>query len=455
MQIQCEYCKNWIEDTVEKCPYCGASNTHLKRYADTTPKTIAELKTWYAERNLPPEEVTRFFIGTDYRAPKAFGIYQDGKNFIVYKNKADGSRAVRYKGPDEAYAVNELYLKLKEEILHQKARNMAKRSGASQPQRSSGNVNPGGSSRSYQPSQASQMSPEEKARRKAEKQAEAQAYARKKAEQKKKSRRNLIIFRSILFTVLGGLLALMATCTVRWALRTNRGEYYAASADPVYYRYTHDNSDDWEWWKYTDGAWGYFGELQGDENFPDGIDKSDRYTKLERLEKALNITVEPVRKSRAFLDMYPEKPKNAYYYAQDHLWYYAVDSYGAGYGRDRNGWYYYDEDESNWHYLARYTDSDQVPEELYYESEDYALTDDYKKLQSDYAYVFPAGFVWTESTDFKTSDYYEDIQWSAEKHAEEERERRQEERDNDNDNDYDWDDDDDWDYDDYDWDSDW
>ena len=46
MQIQCEYCKNWMEDTVEKCPYCGASNAHLKRYAETTPKTIEELKTW-------------------------------------------------------------------------------------------------------------------------------------------------------------------------------------------------------------------------------------------------------------------------------------------------------------------------------------------------------------------------------------------------------------------------
>ena len=35
---------------------------------------------------------------------------------MVYKNKADGSRAVRYSGPDEAYAVRELYLKLKSEV---------------------------------------------------------------------------------------------------------------------------------------------------------------------------------------------------------------------------------------------------------------------------------------------------------------------------------------------------
>lgn len=67
--------------------------------------------------------MTRFFIGEDYKEPKAFGIYQDGNRFIVYKNKADGSRAIRYDGLDEAYAVNEIYLKLKEEIANQKARN--------------------------------------------------------------------------------------------------------------------------------------------------------------------------------------------------------------------------------------------------------------------------------------------------------------------------------------------
>ena len=85
-----------------------------------TPKTIEELQAWYEARNLPPSDVTRFFIGVNYKGPKAFGIYKEGNDFIVYKNKADGQRAVRYKGSDEAYAVNELYLRLKEEILNQK-----------------------------------------------------------------------------------------------------------------------------------------------------------------------------------------------------------------------------------------------------------------------------------------------------------------------------------------------
>lgn len=32
-----------IPETVEQCPYCGASNNSIKRTADGTPKTIAEL----------------------------------------------------------------------------------------------------------------------------------------------------------------------------------------------------------------------------------------------------------------------------------------------------------------------------------------------------------------------------------------------------------------------------
>ena len=91
--------------------------------AHETPRTIEELRAWYAARNLPPEEVTRFFIGKDIKEPRAFGIYRDGDRFVVYKNKDDGSRAVRYHGPDEGYAVNELYLRLKQEIENQKGRN--------------------------------------------------------------------------------------------------------------------------------------------------------------------------------------------------------------------------------------------------------------------------------------------------------------------------------------------
>lgn len=127
MQIKCEYCGSMIEETADKCPFCGATNNAVKRTADKTPKTIAELQQWYQDRHLPPYETTRFFIGINYKKPKAFGIYQDGDQFIVYKNKANGERAIRYQGTDETYAVNELYLKLKSEILNQKANNQTRK----------------------------------------------------------------------------------------------------------------------------------------------------------------------------------------------------------------------------------------------------------------------------------------------------------------------------------------
>lgn len=124
MKVQCSYCNSWMNDTEEKCSNCGGINIAYKRSTDKTPKTIDELKQWYADHHLPPAEKTRFYIGLDYQGPRAFGVYRNAKGeFVVYKNKDNGQRAIRYQGTDEAYAVNELYLKLKEEILNQKRHN--------------------------------------------------------------------------------------------------------------------------------------------------------------------------------------------------------------------------------------------------------------------------------------------------------------------------------------------
>ena len=122
MKARCEYCNNLVDDGEEICPGCGAVNKNYKRVANEVPTTIDELKQWYKDRNLPPYETTRFFIDIDYKAPKAFGIYKDNATgkYVVYKNKDTGERAIRYEGTDEKYAVNELYLKLKEEIAMRK-----------------------------------------------------------------------------------------------------------------------------------------------------------------------------------------------------------------------------------------------------------------------------------------------------------------------------------------------
>lgn len=114
---KCQYCGSTVSSEDQKCPSCGAPNPN---YVEPTerqiflPKTIEELKEYCAQRGMPLLRM-RFFIGEDFREPRAFGIYKDGNNFVVYKNKSDGSRAIRYRGPDEAHAVNELFLKLLDE----------------------------------------------------------------------------------------------------------------------------------------------------------------------------------------------------------------------------------------------------------------------------------------------------------------------------------------------------
>lgn len=131
MKIKCDYCGAYINDTDERCSNCGAVNSHLQRNANEAPKTIEELKQWYVDHNLPDENITRFFIGKNYTEKRAFGIYKDEQtgNVVVYKNKDDGTRAIRYEGKDEAYGVNELYIRLKEEIINQKQHNLNKQQG--------------------------------------------------------------------------------------------------------------------------------------------------------------------------------------------------------------------------------------------------------------------------------------------------------------------------------------
>ena len=113
----CRYCGSTISSSEEKCPNCGAPNEGYVAETERRiflPQTIEELKEYCAERGMPLLRM-RFFIGEDYREPKAFGIYKEGSSFVVYKNKANGERAIRYRGPDEKHAVTELFMKLLEE----------------------------------------------------------------------------------------------------------------------------------------------------------------------------------------------------------------------------------------------------------------------------------------------------------------------------------------------------
>ena len=116
----CPYCGSPMEDKNVLCPNCGAyveinlTESSPERSSEqmiTHPKTIEELQCYCAQHGMPLVRM-RFFIGEDYKEPRAFGIYKYGSDFIVYKNKDTGERAIRYSGPDEAYAVNEIFQKL-------------------------------------------------------------------------------------------------------------------------------------------------------------------------------------------------------------------------------------------------------------------------------------------------------------------------------------------------------
>ena len=117
---KCPFCGQVVTSDQKVCPSCGGENIlfaedHPQRIMN--PATLEELKEYCAERNMPLLRM-RFFIGENVSEARAFGIYQVGDVFTVYKNKSDGSRAIRYSGTDEAYAVGEIHSKLLEECYN-------------------------------------------------------------------------------------------------------------------------------------------------------------------------------------------------------------------------------------------------------------------------------------------------------------------------------------------------
>ncbi len=124
MKVNCDYCGNYMETTDVSCPHCGAANTHIAGHYSKNPVTIEELKA-YCDSNKLPLDKMHVHIGENYTAPMAFGIYKDdvSGHFVVYKNKPDGQRAIRYEGKDEAYAVNELYQKIRTMVANARGRN--------------------------------------------------------------------------------------------------------------------------------------------------------------------------------------------------------------------------------------------------------------------------------------------------------------------------------------------
>lgn len=90
---------------------------NLSELEDVKLSSITELEDFFRTKNIPEEKI-RFFVNENRQEPRCFGIYQDVESgdFIVYKNKDDGSRYIRYQGQDEKEAVSIFFDKLKEEM---------------------------------------------------------------------------------------------------------------------------------------------------------------------------------------------------------------------------------------------------------------------------------------------------------------------------------------------------
>ncbi len=339
-QVQCEYCDSFIKDTDPNCPNCGAVNKAYVRVTTDTPRTIAQLQEWYRARNLPPENVTRFFIGKNVHERRAFGIYQDGKDFIVYKNKDDGSRAVRYKGRDEAYAVNEIYMRLKQEIMNQKNMN-------SQRTRSAVNT------RSFAPTRSTGRP--------------------------SGCLKGLltVVAMFVLFLVIG------VIGVIEESLSPSDGSFYLSKNDDLYYYYgkcydAPDSEAPYEWWISESGKgddW-KLSHYAKKEKFPKGVKSKNE---VNTWDDAYSAFV-PVWECENYIDLHHGEPSEGYYLLDGDYYYYLHDEYGMTYGNgDSSGWYRFSGD---WTPVASFSEKDSVPYGLWYYPDSYRLGSDYESLHS-------------------------------------------------------------------------
>lgn len=117
------YRPDLAEDAEEFCPLCGApvvmeeetleqDNTPEQ---EVVPETIAALRELCVSRSVDAES-RGFFLDSNREHHGGYGIYLDNDgDFVFYKNHSSGEKSIRYKGKDEAYAVRELYGRMKKD----------------------------------------------------------------------------------------------------------------------------------------------------------------------------------------------------------------------------------------------------------------------------------------------------------------------------------------------------
>lgn len=434
MQIKCDYCGSFISDTDSKCPNCGAVNGGFVRSVNDSPRTIEELQNWYRDRNLPPKEVTRFFIGINTHEAKAFGIYEDCGEYIVYKNKADGTRAVRYRGTDQAYAVNEIYTRLKEEILNQKNHNVSANTRSTY-----GGASAGGDYRTSYGSSDSSGS-----------------YSRRnyRASYEKTSSNKvgkIIGWVVVAFVLLGFIIPYLAdefsgsnsynnnysgyndyydrsswyvTCTptpVPLSIKTK--SYYFDIDNTLYYYdgYEYYDNDSSGWWIYqpesenwirSNESITYYDQYINGLTLEDAVgtlsDLKDVLVGMELLDEHDEILDSPynVQNCREFLDAKHTTPSRPGYYVKDSKTYYYYNGSDYSQASKYDGWYVYD---NGWQYFTSGNNKEELGEELWYNDDEYRVGTNYDEYKSGDVFYFDDDDSWDSSmyaSDFNTSDWY-------------------------------------------------
>ena len=364
MSIKCDLCGAHYSENEERCPECGAKNPNFKRIVVDKPKTINELKAWYVSKNLPPYETTRFFIGINYTKPRAFGIYEDGEKFVVYKNKNDGSRVIRYEGIDEEYAVNELYLRLKQEIKNQKS------------------------------------------------------HQKRRLSLKKTTFITLTAVFSTIALIVVLIIYLESGVSerrVETAIKPYTSQYYYDDGSIFYCDYG-DSYNSFTWWKYNEDLDDYVVYLTTkvwDKEhpiiyFPINVDNNDCHT--YSINGIYDMLYPDGHNLLDFYDKYNiynshnyidaghhfEPAGERYYTVGDKQYYYLPNRYSR-HGQNYSGWYAYED--YYWAFYCNYDDRDMLGDELWYDSDKYYTSYNYENTGLEEQGIAP----------FEDSLYYQDF----------------------------------------------
>ena len=399
MEVICEYCGNFVDETAKNCPHCSATNILHLRTARDTPKTIDELWSWYKDHingdGRRPEEETRFFIGKDIapgltKENLAFGIYRDGENVVVYKNKKDGTRSIRYKGTDEAYAVNEFLDRLKQECLHQRELRVKRAEEILRQGRSLNSERPSRPSREESSCSVERSGPfglednPSKSEGTKPKRLSALRFPILKFSKIRLSKPDwnkifsTILDHTILLLVIGAVLGLLLgiTAGLKSLLNNPKSGYYYLEEENLYYDYGYNTQGDehgYEWWKYNphNDNWEVFYYAERAKEFPSPLGKKSERSKSLPFENHPEYTYEKynIETSRGYIDVHHTKPTQNYYICGGDTYYFLDDNKG-----NNTGWYVYDDEDESWRFCASYDDKGAIAEDLWYDPVTYSVT---------------------------------------------------------------------------------